>query len=66
VDRSAEGVGSESRFAFYVEHVAPASGHADRRAPFRSDCTGLILTGERQSIEPIAARRRPALTKDPP
>jgi len=59
VDRSAEGAGSESRFAFYVEHVASALGHADRRAPFRSYCTGLILPGERKSIEPIAARLEP-------
>ena len=59
MDRSAEGVGSVSRFAFYVEHVASALGHADRRAPFRSYCTGLILPGERKSIEPIAARLEP-------
>ena len=59
MDRSGEGAGSESRFAFYVEHLASALGHADRRAPFRSDCAGLIPPGERKSIEPIAARLEP-------
>ena len=59
MDRSAEGAGSESRFASYVEHVASVLGHADRRAPFRSYCTGLILPGERKSVEPIAARVEP-------
>ena len=59
MDRSAEGAGSEFRFASYVEHVASVLGHADRRAPFRSYCTGLILPGERKSVEPIAARVEP-------
>ncbi|HVP98734.1 MAG TPA: IS701 family transposase, partial [Roseiarcus sp.] len=45
MDRSGEGAGSESRFAFYVERLASALGHADRRAPFRSYCAGLILPG---------------------
>src|ERR1700691_6812188 len=59
VDRNADGEGSESRFASYVEHMASTLGHADRRTPFRSYCTGLILPGERKSVEPIAARVEP-------
>ena len=59
MDRSAEGEGSEARFASYVEHMASALGHADRRTPFRSYCAGLILPGERKSVEPIAARVEP-------
>jgi SRSO17 transposase len=59
VDRSARGTESESRFASYVEHVASALGHADRRTPFRSYCAGLILPGERKSVEPMAARVEP-------
>jgi SRSO17 transposase len=59
VDRSPEGEGREARFASYVEHMASALGHADRRTPFRSYCVGLILPGERKSVEPIAARVEP-------
>ena len=59
MDRNADGEGSESRFASYVEHMASTLGHADRRTPFRSYCRGLILPGERNSVEPIAARVEP-------
>ena len=59
MDRNADSVGSEARFASYVERMAADLGHADRRAPFRSYCTGLILPGERKSVEPIAARVEP-------
>src|SRR5215213_1473553 len=50
---------SESRFAAYVESLAGALGHADRVAPLRAYCTGLILPGERKSVEPMAARVDP-------
>ena len=59
MDRNADGEGSEARFASYVEHMASTLGHADRRTPFRSYCAGLILPGERKSVEPIAARVEP-------
>ena len=52
--------GSESRFAAYVETLTTALGHADRAAPFRSYCTGLLLPGPRKSVEPMAARVAPA------
>ncbi len=50
---------SESRFAAYVEAITSALGHADRAAPFRSYCAGLLLPGERKSVEPMAARVQP-------
>jgi SRSO17 transposase len=51
--------GSASRFAAYVEAISAALGHADRSAPFRSYCAGLLLPGDRKSVEPIAARVQP-------
>ena len=50
---------SESRFSAYVEGLAKALGHADRVAPLKAYCTGLILPGERKSVEPMAARVEP-------
>ena len=46
----------ERRFAAYVEGLAEAAGHADRNLPLKNYCTGLLLPGERKSIEPMAAR----------
>jgi len=46
----------EQRFAAYIEGLAEAAGHADRHAPLKNYCTGLLLPGERKSVEPIAAR----------
>ncbi len=37
-------------------------GHADRTGPLRDYCTGLMLPGERKSVEPMAARTAPART----
>ena len=51
--------GSESRFAAYVETLTAALGRADRGAPFQSYCAGLLLPGERKSVEPMAARVEP-------
>jgi SRSO17 transposase len=51
--------GIESRFEAYVEGLSSALGHADRTAPFRSYCAGLILPGDRKSVEPMAARLEP-------
>jgi len=49
----------ERRFRQYVERVADALGHADRREPLRAYLTGLCLPGDRKSIEPMAARVDP-------
>ncbi len=51
--------GIESRFAAYVEALTGALGHADRAAPCQSYCAGLLLPGERKSVEPMAARVEP-------
>ena len=51
--------GGELRFASYVEAITSALGHADRGAPFRSYCAGLLLPGARKSVEPMAARVEP-------
>src|SRR5437016_6458852 len=52
----------ESRFAAYVEGLASVLGHADRISPLRDYCTGLMLPGERKSVEPMAAKTAPART----
>src|SRR4051812_40085612 len=52
-------VGSEVRFQAYISALCEEIGHADRIAPLRSYCTGLLLPGERKSIEPMAARLDP-------
>jgi SRSO17 transposase len=49
----------EQRFAAYVDNLAKAAGHADRAAPLRAYCAGLLLAGERKSVEPMAARLAP-------
>jgi SRSO17 transposase len=48
------------RFAAYVDALAEVIGHADRTAPLRDYCRGLLLPGERKSVEPIAAVTAPA------
>src|SRR3954451_17686987 len=52
--------GWEERFDDYVERLGDVLGHADRRAPLRAYATGLLLPGERKSVEPMAARVDPA------
>src|SRR4051794_10500541 len=52
--------GWEQRFGNYVGRLGDVLGHADRRAPLRAYCTGLLLPGERKSVEPMAARVDPA------
>jgi SRSO17 transposase len=42
-----------------LEWLAQAAGHADRTEPLRSYCTGLLLDGDRKSVEPMAARIAP-------
>ena len=55
-------VGSESRFAAYVEGLASVIGHKDRVGPLRDYCTGLMLPCARKSVEPMAAVTAPART----
>ena len=42
-----------------MEGLATAAGHEDRHEPLKSYCKGLLLPGERKSIEPMAARLDP-------
>ncbi len=49
----------EKRFAAYLEGLARAAGHRDRETPLKDYCRGLLLPGERKSIEPMAARLHP-------
>jgi SRSO17 transposase len=53
---------SEQRFASYMKGLASVIGHADRNGPLRDYCTGLVLPGERKSVEPMAAKTAPART----
>jgi SRSO17 transposase len=49
----------QKRLVAYLDSLAQAAGHADRVAPFKAYCTGLLLPGERKSIEPMAAQLDP-------
>src|ERR1019366_3885099 len=49
----------QQRFAAYLDAMAQAAGHRDRTLPLKSYCTGLLLPGERKSVEPMAARLAP-------
>ena len=49
----------EKRFAAYMDGLAQAAEHADRKIPLKNYCTGLLLPGERKSVEPMAARLAP-------
>ena len=52
----------QARFSAYVDELARVMGHADREGPLRDYCTGLLLPGERKSVEPMAAITAPART----
>ena len=51
--------GVASRFQAYIEHLGSVIGHADRHEPLTAYCTGLLLSGTRKSVEPMAARIAP-------
>ncbi len=53
---------SRLRFEAYIEQLASVIGHADRVVPLHDYCTGLLLPGERKSVEPMAALTAPART----
>jgi SRSO17 transposase len=59
MDFVSESGGSEARFNTYLHALSATLGHADRAAPFHGYCTGLLLPGERKSVEPMAARLEP-------
>ncbi len=51
-----------TRFASYVNELASIIGDPRRASPLRDYCTGLILPGDRKSVEPMAARTAPGRT----
>src|SRR3954447_4294662 len=51
--------GWEERFDDYVGRRGAPPGPAARRGPLRAYTTGLLLPGERKSVEPMAARVDP-------
>src|SRR5260221_6862837 len=53
---------SEVRFAAYVEGLVSVIGHADRAKPLRDYCLGLVMPGDRKSVEPMAALTAPERT----
>ena len=58
----AEAKDIESRFARYVEGLVSVIGHADRAGPLQDYFLGLVLPGERKSVEPMAAITAPERT----
>src|SRR3954447_6701181 len=50
----------EQRLQGYLSRLAEVVGHADRKERLVGYCTGLLLPGERKSVEPMAARLDPA------
>ncbi len=52
---------SESRFAKYVEGLTSVIGHADRAAPLRDYCVGLLAAQGRKSVEPLASAQHQKL-----
>ena len=53
---------SRARFDAYIDALVSVIGHADRVGPLHDYCTGLLLPGERKSVEPMAALTAPART----
>jgi len=49
----------ELRFQPLCRWACGRDRHADRAGPFRDYCTGLIMPGERKSVEPMAAITAP-------
>ena len=53
---------SERRLTAYVDGLTSVIGHADRAAPLRDYCVGLLMPVERKSVEPMAAVTAPGRT----
>lgn len=49
----------QRRLNAYLDELAEAAGHADRAVPMGLYCTGLLVAGERKSVESMAARLAP-------
>ena len=55
--------GTEERFQQFVGRLFESISHADRREPLRAYVAGLLLPGERKSVEPMAAKIDPRHVK---
>jgi SRSO17 transposase len=53
---------NSQRFSAFLDEIASVMGHAARIGPMRNYCTGLLLSCECKSVEPIAAATAPATT----
>ena len=53
----------EARFERYVDGLVSVIGHADRAVPLHDYFLGLVLPGERKSVEPMAAITAPGRTE---
>ena len=51
---------SEARFVEYVDALTTVLGRSDRAGPLKDYCIGLLMPGERKSVEPMAAIVAPA------
>lgn len=51
---------AQQRFEEYVDQLHRGIRHADRKEPLQLYLTGLLLPGDRKSVEPMAARVDPA------
>ncbi len=51
--------GTEVRFQEFVSRLFESIGHVDRCEPLRAYVAGLLLLGERKSVEPMAAKIDP-------
>ncbi len=54
-----ERLAGAERFDEYLWRLSEVIGHADRREPLRAYIMGLLLAGERKSVEPMAAKIDP-------
>jgi len=52
----------ESRFTALCRGLVSVIGHADRAVPLHDYCLGLVMPGERKSVEPMAAITAPGRT----
>lgn len=50
------------RLDLFLDQLVAVLGHKDRQGPCRDYCLGLLLDGDRKSMEPMAARLAPATT----
>jgi SRSO17 transposase len=57
-----ESEASRQRLDAYIDGLVSVIGHADRAVPLHDYCIGLLLLGERKSVEPLAALTAPART----